>query len=140
MRKYFVVILSVLLSGLLSGCVKKYDSASEYSVYGKKYSILSSAKNYHEKGLASWYGAHFNRRRTSSGQRYNMYKMTAAHKSLPLNTTVQVTNLDNGRKVIVKVNDRGPFVSNRLIDLSYAAAKQLRMVGSGVAHVDVKVV
>ena len=94
-----------------------------YAQSGKRYRVLHSSKNYREKGFASWYGLRFNRKRTSSGERFNMYRMTAAHKTLPLPTYVEVTNLRNNRKIIVKVNDRGPFVSNRLIDLSYAAAK-----------------
>jgi rare lipoprotein A len=109
-----------------------------YAQYGKHYHVMHTSKNYVEKGVASWYGPRFNKRRTSSGERFNMYRMTAAHKTLPLSTYVQVTNLRNGRHVIVKVNDRGPFVSNRLIDLSYAAARKLGMVGRGIARVSVK--
>lgn len=111
-----------------------------YKQNGKHYSLLKSSQHYAEKGTASWYGHQFNKKRTSSGERFNMYKMTAAHKTLPLATYVQVTNLSNGKKVVVKVNDRGPFVSNRLIDLSYAAAKRLGMVGRGLAHVEVKAI
>lgn len=109
-----------------------------YQVFGKRYYVMRTSKNYEEKGIASWYGKEFHRKKTSSGERYNMFRMTAAHKTLPLATSVLVTNLKNGRKVIVKVNDRGPFIANRLIDLSYAAAKKLGMVGLGVAPVSVK--
>lgn len=111
--------------------------AHVYRVYGHTYRILKTNKHYHEKGIASWYGKAFNNKRTSSGERYNMYQLTAAHKTLPLPSYVKVTNLNNGRSVIVKVNDRGPFVEGRLIDLSYAAAKQLHMVGAGTAPVSI---
>jgi len=118
----------------------KDKNAPCYKQNGKHYKVLSSSKNYSEKGVASWYGRRFNKKRTSSGERFNMYRMTAAHKTLPLSTYVQVTNLRNGKHVIVKVNDRGPFVPNRVIDLSYAAAKQLGMVGRGTAPVSIKAV
>ncbi len=87
--------------------------------------------------MASWYGQAFQGRRTSSGEPYDMYKMTAAHKTLPLPTYVRVTNLDNGRSVVVKVNDRGPFIEGRIIDLSYVAAQRLDMVARGTARVEV---
>lgn len=109
-----------------------------YRVRGKRYHVMKTSKNYQEQGIASWYGRAFHRKKTSSGERFNMYRMTAAHKTLPLSTHVLVTNLKNGRKVIVKVNDRGPFVSNRLIDLSYAAAKKIGMVGSGIVPVNIQ--
>lgn len=109
-----------------------------YHVFGKPYNVLKSSHHYEEHGMASWYGRAFHRRRTSSGARYNMYRLTAAHKTLPLSTKVLVTNLKNGRQVVVTINDRGPFISNRLIDLSYAAAKKINMVGSGLAPVSVK--
>jgi rare lipoprotein A (peptidoglycan hydrolase) len=88
------------------------------------------------RGTASWYGPKFNGRRTASGERYDMHKLTAAHPSLPFGTLVQVTNLDNGKQVVVRINDRGPFGRRRVIDLSYAAARELDMVGPGTAHVD----
>lgn len=108
-----------------------------YRVKGKVYRTLKSSKNYREVGVASWYGTLFHDRRTSSGERYNMLAMTAAHKTLPLPTYVEVRNLKNQRTVIVKVNDRGPFKDNRIIDLSYVAAKKLGMLGRGTAHVEV---
>lgn len=111
-----------------------------YHVFGKKYYVMDSSKNYVERGVASWYGTKFHNRSTSSGEQYDMLAMTAAHKSLPLPTYVEVTNLKNGRKVIVKVNDRGPFEANRIIDLSYAAAKKLDMVGKGTAYVEVRAI
>lgn len=112
--------------------------AISYRVFGRRYHTLSSSENYRVKGIASWYGPRFHKRKTSSGERYNMFNLTAAHKTLPLLTYVQVTNLVNGRRVIVKVNDRGPFVGNRVIDLSYAAAKKIGMVTLGIAPVSIK--
>jgi len=109
-----------------------------YEVFGKRYKVRASSEGYHERGIASWYGDPFHGRATSSGETYDMEEMTAAHTSLPLPTWVEVTNLSNGRKVVVKVNDRGPFVANRLIDLSYAAAKALDIVRTGTARVDVR--
>lgn len=120
--------------------LSKYGNMDSYRVFGKTYHVMSSSKNYEERGVASWYGTKFHKQRTSSGERYNMLAMTAAHKTLPLPTYVQVTNLHNGKKIIVKVNDRGPFESNRLIDLSYVAAKKLGMTGHGTALVDVKAI
>lgn len=92
-----------------------------------------------EKGIASWYGRKFHGRKTSSGERYNMYGISAAHRTLPLGTIVRVTHVRNGRKVTVRINDRGPFVDDRIIDLSYGAAKRLGMVKEGVAPVIVEV-
>ena len=93
-----------------------------------------------QRGVASWYGIKFHGRRTSSGEIYNMHEMTAAHKTLPLPSYVHVRNLDNGRTAIVKVNDRGPFISGRIIDLSYAAAKKLGVKGPGTANVEISIV
>ncbi len=118
----------------------KYGNLASYRVFGKTYHVMQSSKNYEAQGTASWYGTKFHAQRTSSGERYNMLAMTAAHKTLPLPTYVQVTNLRNGKKIIVKVNDRGPFEGNRLIDLSYVAAKKLGMLGHGTAYVDVKAI
>lgn len=101
---------------------------------------MRSAVGYREKGTASWYGKKFHGRRTSSGETYNMYDMTAAHKTLPLPTYVMVTNLNNNRKVIVKVNDRGPFIGKRIIDLSYAAASELDLVRPGTGPVLVEAI
>lgn len=119
---------------------KRAQGGGSYVVFGKRYTIFASSKGHIEKGLASWYGRKFHGRLTSNGERYNMYAMTAAHKSLPLPTFVEVTNLANGRSVRVKVNDRGPFIEGRVIDLSYAAAKALGMVKSGVAPVEVRAI
>lgn len=116
----------------------KYGNMHVYCVKGRYYQVLRSAYHYRARGIASWYGTKFHRRKTSSGERYNMLAMTAAHKTLPLPTYVRVTNLRNGKKVIVKVNDRGPFRDNRLIDLSYVAAKKLGMAARGTAYVEVE--
>jgi len=101
---------------------------------------MKDARGYVERGIASWYGTKFHGRRTSSGEIYDMYGMTAAHKTLPLPTYVRVTNLKNGRSVVVKVNDRGPFHDNRLIDLSYTAAKKLGIVATGTGLVEVRAI
>ncbi|HVE43654.1 MAG TPA: septal ring lytic transglycosylase RlpA family protein [Gammaproteobacteria bacterium] len=118
----------------------KYGNMRSYYARGKRYYVLRSSKNYEATGTASWYGTRFHRVRTSSGERYNMLAMTAAHKTLPLPTYLEVTNLKNGRKVIVKVNDRGPFHGNRIIDLSYVAAKKLHMMGHGTTVVHIKAI
>lgn len=109
-----------------------------YDVFGKRYFVLSSNVGYVERGVASWYGPGFHKVRTSTGELYDMYGMTAAHKTLPLPAYVRVTNLQNGRNVVVRVNDRGPFVGNRIIDLSYTAAAKLDMLRNGTAIVEVR--
>ena len=106
-----------------------------YVVSGRRYRVKETSEGYREQGVASWYGWDFHGRKTSSGPLYNMFDLTAAHKSLPIPTYVRVTNLENGRNVVVKVNDRGPFVGRRLIDLSYAAADRLGMLSQGTAQV-----
>lgn len=167
--RHFIGLVLLMLLTLLSGCstttshrdgpppfdvdeskipdatpksekLAKYGNMSVYRVYGKPYHVMKTAHNYHEQGIASWYGTKFHEQRTSSGERYNMLAMTAAHKTLPLPTYVEVTNLKNKRKIIVKVNDRGPFASNRIIDLSYVAAKKLGMIGHGTTYVNVKAI
>ncbi len=115
----------------------KYGNPKNYKVLGKWYSVRQSSKGYSKKGIASWYGKKFHGHRTSSGETYNMYAMTAAHKTLPLPTYVRVTHLENGKSVIVKVNDRGPFHENRIIDLSYSAAKKLGVTAKGTGVVEV---
>ncbi len=109
-----------------------------YDVFGKRYFVLSSSTGYVERGVASWYGPGFHKVQTSTGEPYDMYGMTAAHKTLPLPAYVRVTNLQNGRSVVVRVNDRGPFVGNRIIDLSYTAAAKLDMLRNGTAMVEVR--
>jgi peptidoglycan lytic transglycosylase len=131
MRKLIVLVVCVL--GASSALV-----ADSYEVAGKRYDILASARGYVEQGVASWYGKQFHGRRTASGEIYDMHAMTAAHKSLPIPTDVEVTNLSNGKKVIVRVNDRGPFVGQRILDLSYAAARALDLDRVGTGRVRVR--
>jgi rare lipoprotein A len=109
-----------------------------YEVFGKRYYVLDSSTGYSETGVASWYGRDFHGQPTSGGETYNMHGLTAAHKTLPIPTWVEVRNLTNGKRVIVKVNDRGPFVGNRIIDLSMRAAEELDMVRAGTARVEVR--
>ncbi len=165
-RARMAIACALLLAGVLGGCsltdterdgaptgpvdlsnvhdavprvepLSRYGNPPSYEVFGKTYHVMESATGYRERGMASWYGTKFHGRRTSSGEPYDLLKMTAAHKSLPLPTYVQVRNLENGRKIIVKVNDRGPFHEGRIIDLSYAAAHKLGMAGHGTAPVEV---
>jgi len=117
-----------------------YGNGPVYEVWGKNYRVMDSAAGYRERGTASWYGAKFHGRRTSSGEPYDLYKATAAHRTLPLPTYAEVTNLDNGRRVVVKINDRGPFHSERIIDLSYAAALKLGIVEQGTGRVEVRAI
>ena len=107
-----------------------------YTVFGKWYQPLPDSKGFRQRGIASWYGRDFHGKKTSNGEIYNMYAMTAAHKTLPLGTQVRVHNLENGKKVDVRVNDRGPFVRGRIIDLSYKAANKIGIVGPGTADVE----
>lgn len=118
----------------------KYGNPASYEVFGRRYYTLASSENYVERGKASWYGTKFHGRRTSSGEPYDMYAMTAAHKTLPLPSYAEVTNLENGRKVVVKINDRGPFHDDRLIDLSYSAATKLGIIDKGTGHVEVRAI
>ncbi|MES9970854.1 MAG: septal ring lytic transglycosylase RlpA family protein [Candidatus Thiodiazotropha sp.] len=115
----------------------RYGNPASYEVFGKRYYTLRSGRDYSARGIASWYGSKFHGQRTSSGESYDMYAMTAAHKTLPLPSYVRVTNLKNNRSVVVKVNDRGPFHDNRLIDLSYTAAWKLGIIGEGTGLVEV---
>lgn len=108
-----------------------------YRIEGKRYYPMASANGYVEKGDASWYGKKFHGRKTSNGETYNMYAMSAAHKTLPMNTWVKVENLNNGRTITVRINDRGPFVAGRIIDLSYKAARRIGIVGPGTGRVKV---
>lgn len=142
---------------------KHYSEPRSYSDNKRDYSSSVSSKNYKRatmrpyvvrgiryyptvvsvgdtfRGTASWYGPNFNGKATSNGERYNMYDMTAAHKTLPMNTIVKVTNRRNGRSTVVRINDRGPFVSNRIIDLSKAAARKINMIGTGTAPVTLEI-
>ena len=150
--------LLVLALVLTSGGCSVYDYAAEtftdfdsaagprtsgpssYVVLGVRYHVMDSAEGYVERGLASWYGPKFHGKKTSSGEVYDMHQVTAAHKTLPLQTWVKVTHLDTGRSITVRVNDRGPFVKGRIIDLSYQAALTLGTTGEGVAPVEVRTI
>jgi len=116
------------------------QNQKSYVVLGKRYYPMSNNKGYREKGIASWYGKKFHGRKTATGETYDMYQMTAAHKTLPLPSYAEVTNLDNGRKIIVRVNDRGPFHGGRIIDLSYAGATKLGIIGRGTGKVEVRAI
>lgn len=154
MKCVILPILIVLIS-LLTACgpptptyrVKVMDTPSQpnlhptqrpYTVNDQKYSPIPDAEGFSEEGLASWYGKDFHGRKTSNGEIYDMYAMTAAHKILPMNVFLKVTNLNSGQSAVVRVNDRGPFVKSRIIDLSYSAAKQLGVVGPGTAPVRIE--
>lgn len=123
--------------------IEKLDkkvNPSSYTVKGVKYNILKTALGYDEIGKASWYGTKFHGKLTSTGEKYDMLSMTAANKVLPIPCYAEVTNLNNKKKIIVKINDRGPFVEGRIIDLSYAAAKKLGIIANGTATVRVKTI
>jgi len=120
--------------------LSQMGNPATYVVNGKTYKTLKSSKGFVQRGIASWYGTKFHGRLTSNGENYNMYAMTAAHKTLPLPTYVEVTNLDNGRHVIVRVNDRGPFHEGRIIDLSYAAAIKLGINKHGTGRVEIRAI
>ena len=113
----------------------KYGNPETYNVFGKRYKTLKTHVGYVEEGIASWYGKKFHGRLTSTREVYDMYELSAAHKSLPIPCYVKVTNLSNGKSLIVRVNDRGPFKKGRIIDLSYAAAKRLDIIEKGTERV-----
>ncbi|MBU1053240.1 MAG: septal ring lytic transglycosylase RlpA family protein [Proteobacteria bacterium] len=115
----------------------KANYPKPYKVFGKWYQPIPDSKGYRERGIASWYGKDFHGKKTSNGEIYNMHDMTAAHKTLPLGTIVKVLNLDNNKEITLRINDRGPFVSKRIIDLSYEAAKRIGIVGPGTCSVEV---
>lgn len=141
-----IIIITLLISAILiSGCASQKSmrrggipGSKPYTVGGKTYYPLKSAHGFVEEGMASWYGPGFHGKQTANGETYNQHAMTAAHKILPLGTNVRVTHLGNGRSVLVRVNDRGPFVDDRVIDLSHEAASRLDMMGSGTAKVRVQ--
>lgn len=118
----------------------RYGNPTSYVVRGKTYYVMNDARGYNETGGASWYGTKFQGHRTSSGETYDMYQYTAAHKTLPLPTYARVTNLDNGTSVMVKINDRGPFHPDRIIDLSWVAAKKLDILAKGTGNVRVEAI
>ncbi|MCE0724340.1 septal ring lytic transglycosylase RlpA family protein [Legionella resiliens] len=130
--QYFI-ITALLFS--LSACMKIKPDMASYKVKGKVYTPLKSAKGYKARGLASFYSKRFHNRKTSNGERYNMHSMTAAHRTLPFNTRLRVKNVKNGRTVVVRINDRGPFYSTRIIDLSYAAASHLGITSTSMVEI-----
>jgi len=121
----------------LSRYGNRFGKTNIYTALKKRYRVMSTSRGYRARGTASWYGTQFHGRKTSNGERYDMFAMTAAHPTLPLPTYAKVTNLHNGKSVIVKINDRGPFHANRLIDLSYVAAAKLGILGRGTGQVEV---
>jgi rare lipoprotein A len=148
MKLFFIPILLFML--FLHGCAAKKappepagmpgavpPTQRPYKIMGKTYYPLPSSEGYEEKGIASWYGSQFHGRKTSNGEEYDMYEETAAHKTLPMNTQVLVKNLENGREMAVRINDRGPFVKDRIIDLSLTAARKLGIIDQGTAKVKV---
>ena len=118
----------------------KLGNMKTYEVFGERYFVLDSSDGFTQKGIASWYGPKFHGKKTSSGEVYDMYAMTAAHKTLPLPSYLEVKNLENGRKIIVRVNDRGPFHDNRIVDLSYTGAIKLDMIAKGTALVEIRAI
>ena len=139
-----VFSFSCMMLSFFLGCSNKYTplkktvySTRPYKINGKWYKPMTSVEKFKQKGIASWYGRKFHGRKTSSGEKYNMYALTAAHKRLPLGTCLMVLNLDNRKTVKVKVNDRGPFVEGRIIDLSYKAAKKIGIVEKGTELVEI---
>ena len=134
----------IALLFFVSGCATREPAPQQtagypkpYKVFGKWYQPLPDSKGFRQHGIASWYGKDFHGKKTSNGEIYDMYAMTAAHKTLPLGTYVRVHNLENNRDLEVRINDRGPFVRGRIIDLSYTAAKELGLVGPGTAKVEI---
>lgn len=119
--------------------LSRYGNPATYNANGQSYAVMRSSVGYKARGVASWYGTKFHKQRTSSGDPYDMYAMTAAHKTLPLPSYVRVKNLNNGKIAVVKVNDRGPFHADRVIDLSYAAAIKLGLLPKGTADVEIEV-
>jgi rare lipoprotein A len=113
------------------------SSNNAYEVYGKVYQPIDSANGFSQQGVASWYGEQFHEKKTANGETYNMYAMTAAHKSLPFGTMVEVVNVENKKSTIVRINDRGPFCQGRIIDLSHSAAKKIDMIKKGTAAVEI---
>lgn len=130
--QYFI-ITALLLS--LSACIKTKPDMPSYKIKGKVYTLLKSSKGYKARGLASFYGKRFHNRKTANGELYNIHSMTAAHTTLPFNTRLRVKNLKNGRTVVVRINDRGPFYSMRIIDLSYAAASRLGITSTSMVEI-----
>ena len=124
----------------MSGSISRYGNKSPYTVQGRSYEVLDSSSHYRASGIASWYGTKFHGKHTANGEIYNLFGATAAHRSLPLPSYVRVTNLTNERSVLLRVNDRGPFRDDRIIDLSYGAALTLGFAEQGTAPVLVEAV
>ena len=120
--------------------LSRYGNPESYEVFGKRYYTLKTSHGHVERGIASWYGTKFDKQRTSSGEPYDVYAMTAAHRSLPLPTYARITNLGNGRQITVRINDRGPFHDNRIIDLSYVAAAKLGILAEGTGLVEIRAI
>jgi len=118
--------------------ISRYGNPDSYQVMGKHYEVMTNSTGYKSRGIASWYGTKFHSVRTSSGEKYDMYALTAAHKTLPLPSYIKVKNLTNGRELVVRVNDRGPFHESRILDLSYAAAAKLGLFPKGTALVEIE--
>ncbi len=142
MLRYLLIILSCLIttscaSPTPAGYETKRGTQKPYKIAGKWYTPVSTSYGFEERGIASWYGRDFHGKLTSNGETYNMHAMTAAHKTLPMGTYVNVKRLDNGKETILRINDRGPFVSGRIIDLSYKAALNLGMEDEGTAQVKI---
>jgi rare lipoprotein A len=141
-----LTILALFISVVGSGCATKIAVVKDtcpksYTIKGRTYHPLKKASpGFFQSGIASWYGPGFDGKKTASGEIYDMHSLTAAHNILPLNTLVRVTNLSNNKDVVVRINDRGPFVGERVIDLSLAAAKQIGMVAPGTTPVRVSVI
>ncbi|MDR1395380.1 MAG: septal ring lytic transglycosylase RlpA family protein [Deltaproteobacteria bacterium] len=143
-KLFFLLLASVMLAVLTSACGLYSSgparSGKSYVINGKRYYILATAEGYREKGLASWYGDPFHGRKTASGEVFDKNEISAAHKTLPLKTWVEVKNLSNNKKMVIRINDRGPFISGRIIDLSQAAAMELGVYRPGTAPVVVTAV
>ena len=149
LNKHYLILVCACFAVWIYGCASHAPPSSQppppskpghpkpYKVLGKWYQPLPHSDGFRQRGLASWYGRDFHGKKTSNGEIYNMYAMTAAHKTLPLGTYVRVHNLENNRSTVVRINDRGPFVRGRIIDLSYSAAKEVGIVGPGTARVEV---
>lgn len=118
----------------------KYGNPPVYRIHGQDYHVMNTARGYRQRGVASWYGTKFHGQRTSSGEPYDMFAMTGANRELPIPVFARVTNLENGRSIIVKINDRGPFAANRILDLSYVAAKKLGYAEKGTAMVEIQAI
>ncbi len=146
MKLFQLTILALFISIVGSGCatkmaVVKEGSSKSYTIKGRTYHPMKKAyPGFFQHGVASWYGPGFDGKKTSSGEIYDMHALTAAHNILPLNTLVRVTNLSNNKDVVVRINDRGPFVNDRVVDLSLAAAQRIGMVAPGTTPVRVSVI